>query len=119
MTVSYRVAAVSGGASAQLNRATRRARVRSSGLPPTSLGQAKKSDSSTPCKPVARYKLPSLEQVGGVGLGQAANVDAEGSLHHHADDGAQVGVADEQVVHLLIAVYPAASRACASILSVV
>ena len=46
---------MSGGASAQLNRATRRARVCSSGLPPTSMGQAKKSDSSTPCKPVARY----------------------------------------------------------------
>ena len=53
MTVSYRVAAVSGGASAQLNRATRRARVRSSGMPLTSLGQAKKSDSNTPCNPVA------------------------------------------------------------------
>ena len=49
---------------------------------------------------MAWWRLPSLEQVGGVGLGQAADVDAEGGLHHHADDGAEVGVADEQVVHL-------------------
>ena len=46
---------VSGEAATQLKRASRRAKVCSSGIPPTSLGQAKKSDSSTPWRPVARY----------------------------------------------------------------
>ena len=54
-----------------------------------------------PLQPRAVAQLPTLEQVGGVVGGQLADVDTEGGLHHHADDGAQVGVADEQVVHLL------------------
>ena len=53
ITVSYRMAATSGGASAQSNRSTRRARVRRKGSPPTSVGQVKKSDSTTPCSPVS------------------------------------------------------------------
>ena len=52
-------------------------------------------------QPRGPEQLPSLEQIGRVRLGQAANVDAEGGCNHHPDDGAQVGVANEQVVHLL------------------
>ena len=40
----------------------------------------------------------TLQQVRGVGFGQLANVDTEGSLHGNADDQAEVGVADEQPV---------------------
>ena len=89
------------GACRQSNLATRRARVLSMGRPPTSVGQAKKSDSTTPCSPVLLRKSRAMQQVGGVGLRQPVNVDAEGCLYDHADDGAQVGVADEQVVHLV------------------
>ena len=45
-------------------------------------------------------ELPSLEQIAGVGFAQAADVYSEGCLHHHPDDGAEVGVADEQVIQL-------------------
>ena len=48
----------------------------------------------------ASVQFAALKQVGGVGLGQLADGDAEGRLHHHADDGGEVGVADEEVVHL-------------------
>ena len=46
-------------------------------------------------------ELASVEEVGGVGFRQPVDVDAEGGLHDHADDGGEVGVADEQVVHLV------------------
>ena len=42
-------------------------------------------------------ELAPVEKVGGVGFRQPVDVDAEGGLHHHADDGGEVGVADEQV----------------------
>ena len=45
-------------------------------------------------------EVAAVEEVGGVGLGQLVDVAAEGRLHHHANDGGQVGMADEQVVHL-------------------
>ena len=51
-----------------------------------------------------------MQQVGGVGLGQPPDVDAEGRLHHHADHRAQVGVPDEQVVHLLRVFAPRLGR---------
>ena len=45
-------------------------------------------------------EVAAVEEVGGVGLGQLVDVAAEGCLHHHANDGGQVGMADEQIVHL-------------------
>ena len=57
-------------------------------------------------------QLAALEQVGGVGLGQPPDVDAEGRLHHHADHCAQVGVPHEQVVHLLRVLAPRPGRLC-------
>ena len=46
---------MSAGAPDQSNRAARRAIALTSGRPPTSDGHAKKSDSTTPCSPVALY----------------------------------------------------------------
>ena len=44
---------------------------------------------------------PAMQQVGGVAGRYLTDVDSEGRLHRHADDHAQVGVPDEQVVQLL------------------
>ena len=41
-----------------------------------------------------------MHQVCGVSFGQSADVYAEGGLHHHADDCAQIGMADEEVVQV-------------------
>lgn len=38
-------------------------------------------------QPRGAVQLPALERIGGVDLGQAANVDAEGTLHNHPYDG--------------------------------
>ena len=46
-------------------------------------------------------EVAAMEQVGGVGLSQSIDVAAERRLHHHADDGGQVGVADKEVVQLI------------------
>ena len=45
-------------------------------------------------------ELPSVEQVCGVVLRPLSDVDAEAGLDHHPDDGGEIGVADEEVVHL-------------------
>ena len=45
-------------------------------------------------------EVAAMEQVCGVGRREPANVDAEAGLHDHAYDGGQVGMADEEVVHL-------------------
>ena len=45
-------------------------------------------------------EVTAVEQVRGIGLRQPVDVAAEGRLHHYADDGGQVGMADEQVIHL-------------------
>ena len=45
-------------------------------------------------------EVAAVEEVRGVGLRQLVDVAAEGRLHNHAYDGGQVGMADEQVVHL-------------------
>ena len=73
------------------------------GRPPTSVGQAKKSDSTTPWIPVLAQEFAAEDQVPGVGLREVADVDAEPGLDHHADDGGEVGVADEEIVHLFAA----------------
>ena len=45
-------------------------------------------------------EVTAMKQVGGIGLGQPVDITAEGRLHHHADDGGQVGMTDEQVIQL-------------------
>ena len=46
-------------------------------------------------------ELPADQQVGRAGCRHPPDVDAERGLDDHADDGGQVGVPDEQIVHLL------------------
>ena len=95
------MAATSGGASAQSKRSTRRARVRRNGRPPTSVGQVKKSDSTTSLQPGVVVELPPVQQVRRVGLSLLVDVDAKSRLDHHSHHGAEVGVPNEKVVQFL------------------
>ena len=54
-----------------------------------------------PLKTGLASKVAAKKQVRRIILRQARDIAAEGSLDHHADDGAQVGVSDEQVVQLI------------------
>ena len=95
------MAATSLGAFCQSNLAMRRARVLSSGSPPTSVGHAKKVRLHDPLKTGLASKVAAKEQVRRVVFRQPLDVTAEGGLDDHADDGAQVGVSHEQVVQLM------------------
>ena len=57
---------MSAGALRQSNRATRWASVLSKDRPPTSVGQAKKSDSTTPCRPVAPRNCRPISRSAGL-----------------------------------------------------
>ena len=55
------------GARPQLNRVMVRAKVFKGGRPPsTSVGQAKKSDSTMPCSPSPAAEVRAVQQVGGI-----------------------------------------------------
>ena len=77
------------------------------GVAPVELGDApgQRPDGRQPadfCGPGEEVRLDDSLETGGVPEGPALpDVDSKGGLHHHADDHAQVGVADEQVVQLL------------------
>ena len=64
-------------------------------------GPRKKVRLHDPLKTGLASKVAAKEEVRRIVLRQAPNVAAEGRLDHHAYDGAQVGMSDEQVVQLI------------------
>ena len=70
------MAAISVGARPQLNRVMVRAKVFKGGRPPsTSVGQAKKSDSTMPCSPVLlRKSAPCSKSAGSCSASEAMSV---------------------------------------------
>ena len=53
-----------------------------------------------PLQPRLVAEVAAVQQVAWVGLSQVADVGSETRLDDHSDDCGQVGVADEQIVHL-------------------